>query len=78
MSANPNTQQIDFGEYRQHMIRILGEKELIIVELGLRIQQLLKRVEELEARISMPPAERSLRPEARQITVPGPNGERLS
>ena len=75
MSTNPNIQQIDFGEYRQQMSRILGEKELIIIELGLRIQQLLKRVEELEAVSS---TERSLRPEARQITVPGPNGERLS
>ena len=53
MSTNPSAQQIDFGEYRQYIGHILGEKELAIAEAGLRIQQLTKRVEELESQITI-------------------------
>ncbi len=49
MSTQP--QQVDFNEYRQHMSRILGEKELLIAEAGLQLAQLGKRAQELEAEV---------------------------
>lgn len=42
---------VDFNEYRQHMAKVLGEKELVIAEAALQLSQQAKRIAELERQL---------------------------